>query len=130
MFEKAARLKIRYSTPKGLLTVEDLWDLPLTTRHHTDPSLDNIAKSISKGLKETETESFVIDTPKADVRLQLMFDIVKHVIAVRKEEDANAVKAKEKADQKKRLLEVLGRKKDAELVGKTSEELEAMINAL
>ena len=31
MFEQAARLKLRFETSRGLLSVEDLWDLPLTS---------------------------------------------------------------------------------------------------
>jgi hypothetical protein len=31
IFEQATRAKIRFSTPVGMLSVEDLWDLPLTS---------------------------------------------------------------------------------------------------
>ena len=38
MFQKASRLKLRFDSPKGLLSVEDLWDLPLTSAGNRDPS--------------------------------------------------------------------------------------------
>ena len=31
IFEQATRAKIRYHSPNGLIGVEDLWDLPLTS---------------------------------------------------------------------------------------------------
>ena len=31
MFTKASRLKLRFQSPAGLLSSEDLWDLPLTS---------------------------------------------------------------------------------------------------
>ena len=66
MFEKAARLKLRFDTSKGLVTVEDLFDLPLTVRNG-GASLDNIAKGIARLIRETETESFVLTTTKAEI---------------------------------------------------------------
>ena len=44
MFEKASRIKLRYSTNRGVLSVEDLWDLSLE-------QLDPIAINLSKRLK-------------------------------------------------------------------------------
>ena len=33
IFEQAARQAFRFESPKGFLTVEDLWNLPLTQRN-------------------------------------------------------------------------------------------------
>ena len=128
MFEKAARLALRFTTPKGSLTVEDLWDLPLTSA--SGASLDNIAKGLNRQIKEATTESFVVKTSKADAELQLKFDIVKHIIEVRLAENEVAKNAAAKKAEKAKLLEVLSRKQDAALEQKTPEEIEQMIAAL
>jgi len=130
MFERASRLRIRYNTPRGILSVEDLWDLPLTTKSLTSPSLDSIAKELNRGVKETETESFVVKAPKANEVLQLSFDVVKHVIEVRMAEAEAAATAKARADQKQELLAIIKEKRLDEKKGKTVEELEAMVAAL
>ena len=51
MFEKASRAKIRFETSKGSLTVEDLWDLPLTS-NTGKADLDDIARGLHSQLKE------------------------------------------------------------------------------
>jgi len=53
MFAFATKKKIRFETSKGLLSVEDLWDLPLTSDNGR-PNLDDIAKGIYKAMKEGE----------------------------------------------------------------------------
>ena len=86
MFEKAVRIKLRFATVGGSLNVEDLWDLPLTSTRGR-ANLNDIAKSVSKELRETTEEEFVNPKPKADDGLQLKMDIVKHVIAIRQAEN-------------------------------------------
>jgi len=127
-FETASRLQLRFTTPKGSLSVEDLWDLPLTSS--TSASLDNIAKGLNRQIKDADTESFVVKTTKADDILQLKFDIVKHVIEVRLAEADVAKTAKKKKEDKQKLLEVLDRKKNAQLESLSVEEIEATIAAL
>ena len=43
IFEQAARQKIRFESVLGLLCVEDLWDLPLTSLNSKRANLDDIA---------------------------------------------------------------------------------------
>lgn len=127
MFDKATRLKLRFDTDRGGLSVEDLWDLPLTGR----VSLDELAIRLNKQIRESvATTSFVSPSEPDDGILQLKFDIVKHILDVRVKERDDAKNERERATKKQKLLEVLARKKDAELEGKTAEELEAMITSL
>lgn len=133
IFEQASRLKIRFNSPKGLLSVEDLWDLPLTSTNPNRATLDAIAISLHKQTREaTETVSFV--TPSQNDRqaneLSLAFEIVKHVIGVRVQERDAAQAESDRREKKQRLLELIARKQDQELEGKSVEELRAMVEAL
>jgi hypothetical protein len=128
MFEKASRLALRFSSPQGSLTTEDLWDLPLTSANKA--SLDNIAKALNRQIKDATTESFVVKTSKADEELQLKFDIVKHIIEVKLAEREAEKTAATRRAQKEKLLELKAKKQDEKLSSATEEELDAMIAAL
>jgi hypothetical protein len=131
MFEQASRLKIRFATPQGLLSVEDLWDLPLTAkgRHAATANLDDIAIALHTKLKNDDV-SFVTDVTKPDPKAALAFEIVKHVIKVRLDEKRQAEDAKARVDQKQKILGLMAQKEDAELAGKSLDELRALVAAL
>lgn len=130
MFEKANRLKLRFASPQGSLTAEDLWDLPLTSTRSNQANLNEIAKTISRQLKEAGEEDFVNPKSGADEVLQLKLDVVKHVIQVRQTENEATRAAAERKEKKERLLELIARKQDQQLEGKSLEELQAMVAAL
>jgi hypothetical protein len=95
IFEQASRLKLRFETTKGLLSVEDLWQLSLQ-------SLDTIAKAVNRKLKEVAEESFIpapIRTNSASAELQLKLDLLKHVITtLDAETKAKLARSKRQAD--------------------------------
>ena len=128
MFEKASRIKLRFDTSRGLVSVEDLWDLPLVARNR--PNLDDIARELYKQLKNDDDVSFVLKEKKSDETVQLRFDIVRHIIEVRLAEEEAAKKAKANKEQKQKLLEIIANKQDEVLKGKNIEELMAMVNEL
>lgn len=130
MFEKASRLKLRFSSPQGDINAEDLWDLPLTSTRANRGNLNDIAKEVSRELKAHGEEDFVNPKSTGDETLQLKLEIVKHVIQVRQAENAAALELSEKREKKGRLLELISKKKDQELEGKSVEELTAMVEAL
>ena len=127
MFEEAIRLKLRFETAKGALTVEDLYDLPLTSANR--PNLNDIAKGLSRYLRENE-EDFVGTASKADTAAQLKFAIVKHVIAERLAENEAAKAAADRRETKARIMELIAKKQDESLQNKSLEELQAMVAAL
>lgn len=131
LFEQAARLKLRFETPKGLLSVEDLWDLPLMAfANRNYPNLDSIARGLYDQLKETTTVSFVVKAPQKDEILQLKFDIVKHIIDVLLAEKEKAKEENERREKKARLLAMVARKQDEQLEQKTLEDLQKELQEL
>ncbi len=127
-FEKATRIKLRFECAQGQLSVEDLWDLPL--KHTSRANLDDIARALSRRLREESVESFVDKPPKADETCQLAFDIVKHVIDAKLAERDAAKLAAENREKKQRLLATLAKKEDEKLSELSIEDLRAQINAL
>ena len=128
IFAQATRTKLRFTSPCGLLSIEDVWDLPLTSKRGA--SLDALARTLYRELQETKEISFVDDPPPENTLAQLRFDLVKYVIDVKKAERQEALAAAEKAERKAKLLEALARKQDAALEGHSIEELQEMIAAL
>lgn len=130
MFLKAAQKKLRFSSSKGLLSVEDLFDLPLNSIRPGVVTLNGVALTIHKALKDEEEISFVADSCNCDETMQLRMDIVKEVIRIKKDENAAKLIAKDKADKKKRLLELINNKQDEALAEKPLAELLKMVDEL
>lgn len=128
MFERASKLKLRFQTVKGSLTAEDLWDLPLLSR--TGASLDNLAKSLNKAVKDSGDESFVLKKNEVNNILELKFEIVKRVIEVRLEEAEVRDKAAENKAKKERIMNFIAAKEDEALLGKSVEELTKLVEEL
>jgi hypothetical protein len=128
IFEQAARLKLRFESSKGLLSAEDLWDLPLTSV--SKANLDDIARALFKQLQGTANVSFVNKEAKADAAVQLAFDVVKHVIDTRLVENAATALAQSNKEKKQRILAII-EGKEADALGASSiEDLRAMAASL
>jgi len=126
MFEKASKMKLRFDTPRGAITVEDLWDLPLS---RGAVNLDSIAKDLYLRIKEEgEVESFVSKEPKK-IRtiLQLGFDIVTHIIDVKLKNVDIAEKSAATKVKKQKILEIIANKKDEDLMNSDINDLEKML---
>lgn len=131
IFMLAARQKLRFDTPVGPLSVEDLWDLPLTSTARGRANLDEIAISLDQQVKTVgETKSFVNNATKVNEALRLKFEVVKAIIDVRREERDAAEIKQVNADKKRRILELIANKQDEELAGKSVDELKELVGSL
>jgi len=116
-FEKAARTKLRFGSEKGELTVEDLWDLSLV-------KLNDMAKGLAQAIKDTDVEDYLeTSVKKEDNFFKLRFDIVLHIIKIKQEENKAARDTVAKKERKQKILEIIAKKQDGDLEGKTEEQL-------
>ena len=122
MFEMAVRTKMRFPF-KGLISVEDLWDL-------TVENLDTIFKSLNSQLKQTKEESLLQVKTKEDKELDVKIEIVKYIVNVKLEEQSLILKTKEQKEKKQKILSILAAKQEEDLSNKSIEELQGMLTDL
>lgn len=128
IFEQATRAKLRFSSVRGELTVEQLWDLPLQSKSLFD--LDNIAKAVSREVKAVSEESFVTEASPANAKLTLALDVVKHIISVKKLENQVSLDRASRLAERDKLLNILSDKNDAALKELTPEQIQARLATL
>ena len=122
IFEIATREKYRFPY-KGMISVEDLWDLPVT-------ALDGIFKTLNKQMKTAQEESLLETRSKEDEALANQIDIVKHIVFVKRREADERLRAKERREKKQRIMEIMADKQDEALKGKSLEELQSMLEEM
>jgi hypothetical protein len=127
IFETATRKKLRFESTKGLLSVEDLWDLPL--RSTRGASLDKLAGEYDKQ-RENVTKSYVEPTIEVDEEAKLSFDIIMHIIKVRLEEVRVRSEAKARKEKKAKIMAIIESKEDSALEGLSIEDLRKQLDAL
>ena len=129
IFEKASRRALRFATPIGLLSVEQLWPLPL--QHATKPCLDKIAIELNRKLQSQTNESFVkpVDTVTQST-LKLKLDIVVRIIEVRMGEDAAVAERKVRAKKREELILAIEAKRAEKLQTTDLAELEKQLAEL
>lgn len=130
IFEQASRMKLRFATDKGDIDVEQVWGLPLSSTTGK-LNLDDLARGLYQSLS-TQTMSFVGATAvsKENEVNTLRLEIVKHVIAVRMAENQAKLLQAAKAERKQKIMELIARKQDAALEGKSLDELLAELDTL
>lgn len=126
MFEIASQKKFRFVTRKGNITAEDVWDLPLND--NSGASLNDLAKSLNREIKDNAEESFVETKSPSNKDLETKFSIVKRVIEVRLEKIEKRKTASVAKEKKEQVLRLIADKENDVLAGKSIEELRAMLD--
>lgn len=123
-------MKLTFDTKQGCLWVQDLWDLPLTSTLANVANLDELAIGLDKALRDAGTTSFVNKATRTNEILKLKFDLVLHIIGVKQAEEEVAQVKQANADKKQQILEIISRKENEELAGKSVGELRELVGSL
>lgn len=122
LFLLATQNAWRFPSNKGSLTVEQLWQLPLSSKTGFD--LDTVAKAVAAELRSLTEESFVSATTNpAKTELAAKLELLKAIIAHKMAANADVRRRAERAEQRRKLLDALAAKEEAELSSASREEL-------
>lgn len=122
IFEYATRNKVRFPF-KGMISVEDLWDLSLT-------NLDSIYKTLNKQVKQSEEESLLSTKASVDTELEVQIAIVKHIVSVKLAEKEASEKASAKKAQKQKIMSIIATKENEALQNSSIDDLKKMLDEL
>lgn len=122
VFEFATRNKCRFPF-KGIVSVEDLWDLSVN-------DLDLIYKKLNKWGKESKTDSLLNIEESSDTELEIQIAIVKYIVAVKLAEKEASEKALVKKEQKQKIMSIIAAKENKELENNSIDDLKKMLDEL
>lgn len=122
IFEVAVRERLRFPF-KGLVSVEDIWTLPVK-------DLDSIFKTLNSELKQVKEESLLKTKTQKDTELDIKIEIVKYIVEVKLAEEQLKTDAKKKREQLQKIYGLIDSKKDEALQNKSVEELLKMAEEL
>lgn len=122
MYKEASRKKLRFSTSKGELNIEQLWTLELK-------DLDTLAISLEEEYNNSKGKSFIDKAAKKDETLKLKFDIALDVLKTKLAEAEEAKQKMEDKQHNERILELITEKTDESLKNKPLSELKKMLRS-
>ena len=129
IYKKAAKKKLRFSTNRGVLSVEQLWDLSREEIRHLVIVARNIAKKSSGEINDSEL-SFLDSPAKAKATDdELRFEILKDIYLTKKTAEEKAQKRAEIKENNKKILDLIARKQDEALEKKSISQLEKMLES-
>lgn len=119
-FKLASQQKLRFTTTKGLLSAEQLWDL-------TVADLDALAVGLQEEYDKSGKKSFLASKSVKDKATKLRFDIALDILNTKVEEQEAATARKERKTHNEKILKLIADKQDDSLKGKSIKQLQAML---
>lgn len=122
MYKQASKLALRVATPKGMLSVEQLWQLSLT-------DLSNSIKAVKQDLVKTSDDelSFLEEGSSVDPIQQLRFDILKDVYLTKKADNTARLDAIKTKEHNQKILSIIAEKEEGKLQEMSIEQLRDLL---
>lgn len=119
-YKLASKAKLRFQTSRGVLSVEQLWDLSLE-------DLDSLAVSLEAAHKESGKKSFLNKTSVKDKMAKLAFDVALDILNSKVEDNEAALEAIETKQFNEKILNLIAEKQDDNLRGLSIAQLKAKL---
>lgn len=120
MYKEGIRKKLRFTTSKGNLTIEQLYDLSIN-------ELDTLAVTLDGEYENSKQKSFVVKRSSKNKDIKLAFDIVLDILNTKLEEAEEAKNAAERKANNERIFEIIASKEQKALENKSIAELKKML---
>ena len=129
IFKKASKKKLRFSTNRGVLSVEQLWDLSKDEIRQLVIKAREAAKKSSGEVNDSELSFLDAPAKTKATDDELRFEILKDIYLTKKSAEESAQKKAEAKRNNQKLLDIIARKQDEALEKKSIKELEKMLES-
>ena len=119
IFKYAVKNKMRFSY-KGVCTVEDLYDIPLS-------GLDKMYGELKKQQKNFGEDSLLNKKSSEEKEIGIKIGIIESIVTDRLADIDKAKKAQQTRERNRRIAQIIADKEDAALNDMSLEDLKAML---
>lgn len=127
MYKKASRLKVRFSSNVGNLTVEQLWGIKMSDLKEMIKAAHEVVKKIEKTDEDLLFLEGIGQDDKEETMAKLRFDILKDVYITRMDETKAASEEAIANREIKHLEEILAKKREESLSSMSEEDIMKLI---
>ena len=119
IFKYAVKNKLRFNY-KGVCTVEDLYDIPLS-------GLDKMHWELKKQQKNFAEDSLLNKKSSGEKEIGIKIEIIESIVDDRLADIEKAKKAQQTRERNRRIAQIIADKEDAALNDMSLEDLKAML---
>ena len=123
IYKWAARESVRFQSPKGVLSAEDLFRVDLDI-------LDQVYRSLKMQLRDADGSDSLLDENSGSEEaqdLRLAIELVTDVFKTRKEETELAEKKLKRAKERQKIAEIIAEKEEGDLRSMSIEALKGLL---
>lgn len=130
IFEQGTRKKLRFQTTKGLISIEDLWGLPLESTTHDNFDLENVAAIVDAKMETSGKKKFTKASTGPDATEALKMAIIMHIIDFKNAANAEEADRAAKKSKRDKIIGLMANKQDEKDAGKSMKQLQKELDEL